>query len=515
MPKRQPLIFLAVSSIATLSVAGIIFAFAGGPPTGATGSAIFKQPSCSQSSCHVGMVVNSPNGSLTLTGVPGSYTLGQSYDLNITINQPNQRRWGFQISARARTSGASVGSFQALDGFSQLQTLGTPAIQYMAHTGAGTRAGTAGPVTFQIRWNAPATNAGEVVFSVAGNAANNDNNNTGDFIHFRETSSQPPGSAAAPMITSITPDSGSVNGGTPVTIVGTGFSSGATVTIGGVAATNVSVGGATQINATTGATGTPGTADVVVTVGGQSATFTGGFTYSSSTGTPAPTSEAQILPYVVDTTAFRTNLIMSNLTGTQTNVTVQFVEAGGTISGSKSYTVAGNNLHQVNRVVSDILNLASPTGKQGYLILESDQKIAAVVSVIDNVTIDSAVIPSSRGVSGHLLFPTSVSSSTFKTTLTLVNDSLAANAIEVKLRPADGSAPITKTVNLAPYGQFHTDDAYSFLGAPSTFGPVELTSKNASPQPFIGVSRVYSNVTISAPTVGSGQTSSFFSAVPY
>jgi hypothetical protein len=85
----------------------------------------------------------------------------------------------------------------------------------------------------------------------------------------------------------------------------------------------------------------PGTADVVVTVGGQSATFTGGFTYSSSTGTPAPTSEAQILPYVVDTTAFRTNLIMSNLTGTQTNVTVQFVEAGGTISGSKSHTVAG------------------------------------------------------------------------------------------------------------------------------------------------------------------------------
>lgn len=513
MLKRQSLISLAISTIVILSLTGIIFGFAGGPPTGATGSVIFNQQSCAQAGCHAGLAVNSPNGSLALAGVPANYTLGQSYDLTITLNHTNMRRWGFQMSARARTSTASVGSFQSLDGFSQLQTLA--GIQYFAHNAGGTRAGTLGPVSFQVRWTAPATNVGEIVFSVAGNAANNDNSNSGDFIHFRELTSQPPGSAAGPTVTSINPNSGSVNGGTPVTITGTGFASGATVAIGGVAATNVTVVSATQITATTGASGTPGTVNVVVTVSGQSATLTAGFTYSSSTSTPAPTSSAHILPFVVDTTAFRTNLIMSNLTGTTANVTVHFVEAGGTISGTKSYAVAGNNLNQVNRVVSDILGLASPTGRQGYLILESDQKIAAVVSVIDNVTVDSAVIASGRGTSGHLLFPTSVSLGAFRTTMTLVNDSLAANAIEVKLRPFDGSPAITKTVNLAPYGQFHTEDAYAFLGAPSTFGQVELTSKNASPQSFIGVSRVYSNVTVSAPTVGTGQTSSFFSAVPY
>src|SRR5262245_24796414 len=177
MPKRKPLLSLAVSLIVILSIAGILFAFAGGPPVGATGSVIFNQQSCSQAGCHSGMPVNSPNGSLTLAGVPANYTLGQAYDLTVTINQPNQRRWGFQISARSRTSTASVGSFQSLDGFSQLQTLS--GIQYFAHNAAGTRAGTAGPVSFQVRWTAPATNVGEVVFSVAGNAANNDNNNTG------------------------------------------------------------------------------------------------------------------------------------------------------------------------------------------------------------------------------------------------------------------------------------------------------------------------------------------------
>ncbi|MCI0421642.1 MAG: IPT/TIG domain-containing protein [Acidobacteria bacterium] len=513
MQKRKPLINFAVSLIIILCVAGIVFAFAGGPPTGATGSVIFNQQSCAQAGCHAGMAVNSSSGSLTLSGVPASYSLGQTYDLTVTINQPNQRRWGFQLSARARTSTASVGSLQSLDGFSQLQTLS--GIQYIAHNAAGTRAGTVGPVSFQVRWTAPSTSAGEVVFSVAGNAANNDNNNTGDFIHFRETTSQPPGSSAVPTITSVSPSSGPVNGGTPVIITGTGFASGATVTVGGVAATNVSVASATQINATTGAAGTPGTVNVVVTVSGQSATLNGGFTYSSSTSTPAPTSSAIILPFIVDTTAFRANLIMSNLTGATANVTVQFVEAGGTIGGSKSYTVDPNGLKQVNRVIADVLNLASPTGKQGYLILESDQRITAAATPIDNTTIDSAVIQGSRGTSGHLLSLTSASVAGFLTTMTIVNDSLVANNVELRLRPTDGSAAVVKNVTIAAYGQFHTEDVHQFMGATGTVGPIELTSKNASPQPIIAVSRVYSTITTTSPNVGIGQTSSFFSAVPY
>ena len=143
MLKSRPLISLVVSSTVILSIAGIIFAFAGGPPVGATGSVIFNQQSCAQAGCHSGLAVNSSAGSFSLAGVPANYALGQSYDLTVTINQPNQRRWGYQMSARARTSTASVGSFQSLDGFSQLQTLA--GIQYFAHNAAGTRAGTAGP----------------------------------------------------------------------------------------------------------------------------------------------------------------------------------------------------------------------------------------------------------------------------------------------------------------------------------------------------------------------------------
>jgi hypothetical protein len=81
-----------------------------------------------------------------------------------------------------------------------------------------------------------------------------------------------------PTLVSISPTSGSTAGGTTVTVTGTNFASGASLTIGGVAATGVTVSGPTSLRAVTGARAA-GAADVVVTVGTQSATLSRGFTY--------------------------------------------------------------------------------------------------------------------------------------------------------------------------------------------------------------------------------------------
>ncbi len=81
-----------------------------------------------------------------------------------------------------------------------------------------------------------------------------------------------------PAITAVSPSSGPTAGGTPVTITGSGFVAGATVLIGGVAATPVVVASATSITAVTGAHAA-GPVDVVVTTPGGTATLTGGFTY--------------------------------------------------------------------------------------------------------------------------------------------------------------------------------------------------------------------------------------------
>ncbi len=84
-----------------------------------------------------------------------------------------------------------------------------------------------------------------------------------------------------PVFTSINPASGPTTGSTIVGISGTNFAGGGSfgVTIGGVAATGVSVDSPTHITATTPA-GTEGSADVVVTNNdGQTVTGAGAYTY--------------------------------------------------------------------------------------------------------------------------------------------------------------------------------------------------------------------------------------------
>jgi hypothetical protein len=89
-------------------------------------------------------------------------------------------------------------------------------------------------------------------------------------------------------LTSLSPTSGPTSGGTVITLTGTNFVSGATVRVGGVAASAVTFLSATQVRATTPA-GTAGARDVQITnPNGQSATRAGAFTYTSSSSS-APT----------------------------------------------------------------------------------------------------------------------------------------------------------------------------------------------------------------------------------
>ena len=88
---------------------------------------------------------------------------------------------------------------------------------------------------------------------------------------------QPP-----PTATVIAPIFGLITGGTPVAITGTGFVPGATVALGGAAATSVTVVNATTITATTGARAA-GLVDVVVTNPDmQTGSLPNGFTYGAA-----------------------------------------------------------------------------------------------------------------------------------------------------------------------------------------------------------------------------------------
>ena len=84
---------------------------------------------------------------------------------------------------------------------------------------------------------------------------------------------------AAPAITTVSPAGGIVTGGTAVTIDGASFVSGATVTFGGVPATNVAFVSATQLTADSPANPAGPVTVVVTNPDTTAATLTNGFTY--------------------------------------------------------------------------------------------------------------------------------------------------------------------------------------------------------------------------------------------
>ena len=118
----------------------------------------------------------------------------------------------------------------------------------------------------------------------------NPGNQSGTIVNgFKYAAAPPP-----PTITSISPNTGSTNGETSVTITGTSFNYGATVTIGGNLATTIIVVNSTTITARTAAHGA-GPVNVVVTnYNGPSVTLTSGFTYT--TGSPTAPAISSITP---------------------------------------------------------------------------------------------------------------------------------------------------------------------------------------------------------------------------
>jgi hypothetical protein len=132
-----------------------------------------------------------------------------------------------------------------------------------------------------------------------------------------------------PTISSVTPSSGTPSGGTPITIVGTNFVSGATVTIGGLAATNVVLVSSTMITAVT-PPGTLGTiaSVVVTTIDGKSA--------ANSNATYAYSATPVNITITTTQTILRINqtaTITFTLSASSTNfVLADVVVTGGTLS---------------------------------------------------------------------------------------------------------------------------------------------------------------------------------------
>jgi hypothetical protein len=148
------------------------------PPQGHTGAT--TGVNCT-TGCHAGNPLNATGGSVVVNNLPSNYNAGTTYPFTITVTHgaANRIRWGFSIRA-VGTNNNDVGTFSttntnaAVNG-AELSHLNAP----FAPTG--------NTFTFNnLSWRAPTSPTAQeqtVTFYVAGNAANGNDDNSGDFIY--------------------------------------------------------------------------------------------------------------------------------------------------------------------------------------------------------------------------------------------------------------------------------------------------------------------------------------------
>ncbi|MEZ4388154.1 MAG: choice-of-anchor V domain-containing protein [Candidatus Krumholzibacteriia bacterium] len=161
---------------ALMLVAGQALAFSGGPPDGRTNAP--GEGNCT--ACHSTFPLNSGSGMLDLAGLPANFSPGATYDLSLTLSDPDAMRWGFELTI-LEAGGASAGTIIVTEAGTQTSTTGNRT--YLKHTSAGTAPGTGLSRTWNFQWTAPDAGTGDVALYVAGNAANNNGLNSGDRIY--------------------------------------------------------------------------------------------------------------------------------------------------------------------------------------------------------------------------------------------------------------------------------------------------------------------------------------------
>jgi hypothetical protein len=135
---------------------------------------------------------NAPGGGIEILGLPATYEPGQVIPLRVHLWSDStlddvEPLWGFEMTAVRTQDGAGAGRWEPgdPDTFAVVPGFGAFATRsYIEQTFFGARLGLHGGVEWTFNWRAPAEEAGDIVFYVAGVAGNgNDEPGAGDFVY--------------------------------------------------------------------------------------------------------------------------------------------------------------------------------------------------------------------------------------------------------------------------------------------------------------------------------------------
>ncbi len=172
----------------------LVWGFSSGPDARSTAAPGDSSPqSCAQAGCHTGTALNAGGGNVALTFPNGlTYTPGQKIRVRVTITDSAARVYGFQATSRlaSNLTRGQAGTFTVVstaytilceDGSERPTSTNTcratAPLEYVEHS----RPNSAN--FFEFDWTPPATNLGNIMFYVSGNAANGNGSQSGDHIY--------------------------------------------------------------------------------------------------------------------------------------------------------------------------------------------------------------------------------------------------------------------------------------------------------------------------------------------
>ncbi len=266
-------------------------------------------------------------------------------------------------------------------------------------------------------------------------------------------------------VTSVTPNTGDYTGGKAVTIAGTGFVTGASVTFGGIQATGVAVIAGT-ISCTT-PPHAPGAVDVTVTnLDTSHATLQNGFTYTTSL--PAPT-VSSLNPTTGPTTGGTSVTLTGTGFATSGVVTVTFdgTAATGISVGSSSSVTCITPAHNAGAV--DVVVINPDTQSSSPLIGGFTYTASAPKPTVTGVSPSSGPIAGGTGVT--------ITGTNFVTGATVTFDGTSATGVSFVSATtlncttpahAAGSVPVVVTNPDAQTGTLPNGYTYTTSGSAPT-----------------------------------------------
>lgn len=142
-------------------------------------------------SCHFDYDLNPDDGHLSVSGISGSISEGESIEIMIRIEREALGRAGFQLSARY-ADGKQAGNFNLGEDDRIMFSNAVPdSLEYIQHSNNGSKPLKANNTSWTVTWEAPESLAGPVIFNLAANAANGDQSEFGDFIYTKEIKVNP------------------------------------------------------------------------------------------------------------------------------------------------------------------------------------------------------------------------------------------------------------------------------------------------------------------------------------